>query len=63
MENVLLGLLSELFDEIVAEEAKLIGSQEIEVGMQYIKVGAGCKESSECKCGCASKIMWLLKSS
>ena len=34
----------------------MIASQEIAVSMQYTKVGAGRKESSECQCGCASKI-------
>ena len=63
MVNELPGMVSELVNEIVTEEAGLIASQQIDIGMQYINIGAGCRESSdhECQCGCASRIKDLEK--
>jgi len=61
MENEVPGVVSELIDEIVSEDAESIASQEIDIGMQHIKVGAHHKESNDCRCGCTSKIEDLQK--
>jgi len=55
-ENELPGIVLELIGEIVTEEKESIASQEIQIGMQYIKVGVHHTESTDCQCGCASKI-------
>ena len=60
MVNELPGIVSEPVDEIVSEEAELITSEEVQIGMQYFKVGTH-RESSECQRGCASKINDLQK--
>ena len=44
MVNELPGIVSELVDEIVSEEAELIPSEEVQIGMQYVKVGTQRKQ-------------------
>ena len=58
MKEVLVVVI-QLIDEVVSDEFKLLATEELKIGKEYIKADAS--KENQAKCDCASKVDSLQK--
>ena len=54
-----LVVVTQLVDEVVSDESKLLATEELKIGKEYIK--AGVSKENQAECDCASKVESLQK--